>query len=335
MSGPVVIAGATGFVGRQLVRRMAGGAHTLRCGSRTPERAAARAPEHEWVRLDVEDADSLHAAFAGAHALVYLVHQMGAHHGDLAEQEAASAHRVRDAAAQAGLQRIVYLGGPRPTSGPPSPHLAARLATGEILRAGPVHTIELRAGMILGHGSESYAICRDLALRLPVMVLPSWMKTRSEPIDIQDVVHALAHAVDLELSAPAWFDLPGPEVLSARQILQRIAACRGIEPLMIPVPFLSPGLSSPWLRLVSRANFSIARQLVDGLRDDMVCAGEGYWQHLPEHRLRPFDEAVQAALDEEGSGRRSARLWEGLVRRIAPRRGTASRGGAATRATTR
>jgi uncharacterized protein YbjT (DUF2867 family) len=317
VSGHVVVAGATGFVGRHLVQRLLDDGVDVRCGTRDPERASAARPDWRFVRLDVGDSASLDAALAGARALVYLVHQMADHRSGLLAQEEASALRVRDAAARAGVGRIVYLGGPRPIEGEPSPHLQARLRTGEILRSGPASAIELRAGMVVGHGSESYAMCRDLALRLPVMVLPSWLRTRSEPIAIDDVVFALAHALDLELEGSRAFDLPGPEVLSARQILERIAAARGFRPVMIPVPVLTPQLSSHWLRFVTRADFDIARQLVAGLQHDLVAADEGYWENAPDHVRVPFDDAVRSALALEGSGRRSARLWERVVRGVA------------------
>lgn len=319
MSGVVVVAGATGFVGRHLVERLEAAGVEVRCGTRSVARAARHDPSRTYVRLDVDDAASLDAAFAGARALVYLVHQMVDHREGLLEHEAASAARVRDAAARAGLERVVYLGGPRPTGGPPSPHLEARLRTGEVLRGGTVSTIELRAGMIVGHGSESYAICRDLALRLPVMVLPAWLRTRSQPIAIDDVVFALAHALELPLDGSAAFDLPGPEVLSARQILERIAAARGIRPVMVPVPVLTTGLSSHWLRFVSRANFDVARQLVAGLTHDLVAADDGYWSHAPGHERVPFDAAVASALAREGRSGSAAQSWEDLVRRVARR----------------
>lgn len=309
----VVVAGASGFVGHHLVDRLLADGHTVRCGTRRPD--TAQPPDRDWVRLDVDRPDTLDAAFAGADALVYLVHQMaGAHGPDLLAREAASADRIVAAAARHRLRRIVYLGGPKPV-GAPSEHLAARLVTGERLRGSAVSCIELRAAMIIGAGSESWTMVRDLALRLPVMVLPSWLSTRSSPIGIGDVVDALAAAVTDPLEGSQAFDLPGPEVLSARDILTRAAATAGFQPVMFPMPVLTPSLSAHWLRLVTRADYGVARQLVDGLQSDLLPDGLGYWARLDGRRPTPLDEVMrQAIADDEirGVGRR----WEAAARWI-------------------
>lgn len=312
----VVVAGATGFVGRQLVDRLIADGREVRCGSRDPERSRTEAPDRTWVALDV-DGEGLDEAFAGCAALVYLVHSLATHGPGLADREAASAARVLAAAERTGIRRIVYLGGPKP-DGKPSEHLLARLRTGEILRSGTVSTIELRASMIIGAGSESWLMCRDLALRLPVMLLPAWLATRSQPLGIDDAVAALAAAIDLPIAGSHAFGLPGPEVLSARQILERISARSGFRPLMIPVPVLTPRLSSWWLRFVTRADLGVARQLVDGLMSDLVCDEPGFWAHMPGYARVPFDEAVRRTLAAESSpDARSAQLWERSVARVA------------------
>ncbi len=313
MSGPIVVAGASGFVGRRLVARLRADGRELRLGSRHPERHGAG-----WVRLDVDTGEGLDDALHGADSLVFLVHGLSTHAGDLLAGEAATARRVLAAAERAGIRRIVYLGGPVP-AGPPSTHLRARLETGEILRSGRVSTVELRAAMIVGAGGESWQMCRDLALRLPVMVLPRWLGTRSMPVGLDDAVRAIVAAVDLPLEGSGAFDLPGPEVLTARQILERVAAQVGFRPVMVPVPLLTPRLSSWWLRFVTRADVGVARQLVDGLTSDLVCDGPGIWAHLPEGPT-PFDEVVRQALAEEGPAPSlGTRLWEGAARRLAPR----------------
>ncbi len=309
----VVVAGASGFVGRHLVERLLADGHVVRCGTRRPE--TARPPEREWVRLDVDRPETLDAAFAGADALVYLVHQMaGAHGVDLRVREAVSSKAIVAAAERHGLRRIVYLGGPKP-AGTPSEHLAARLATGERLRSSPVSCIELRAAMIIGAGSESWTMVRDLALRLPVMVLPSWLSTRSSPIGVGDVVDALATAVVDPLEGSAAFDLPGPEALSARDLLTRAAATAGFRPIMFPLPVLTPSLSAHWLRLVTRADYGVARQLVDGLQSDLVPAGLGYWERMNGRRPRGLDEVMREAIAADhvrGAGQR----WEAAARWI-------------------
>ncbi|MEQ1572161.1 MAG: NAD(P)H-binding protein [Myxococcota bacterium] len=305
----IVVAGASGFVGRHLVRRLVDAGRPVRQGTRAAGRPDE--PGAPWVVFDVDSGDGLDLALTGADALVYLVHSL-AHRGpDLIAREEASAERVRSAAERAGVRRIVYLGGPWP-AGEPSVHLRARLRTGEVLRAGSVSTVELRASMIVGAGSESWQMCRDLALRLPVMVLPRWLATRTQPIGIDDVGEALLAAIDLPLVGSAAFDLPGPEVLTARQILERIAARSGFRPVMVPVPVLTPRLSSWWLRFVTRADTGVARQLVDGLTSDLVAADEGFWRHLPGRSPTPFDEVVERALADEGPSPR----WERWARRL-------------------
>ena len=310
----VVAAGASGFVGRNLVARLVADGHGVRCGTRNP--AKATPATWGWVTLDVDRPETLDAAFAGCDALVYLVHQMGGGHGpDLLRHEAEAADHVIAAAKRQGLRRIVYLGAPRP-AGEASPHLEARLRTGERLRSSDISCIELRASMIIGAGSESWTMVRDLAMRLPIMVLPSWLATRSSPIGITDVVDALAAAVVDDLTVSRAYDLPGPEYLSAREVLNRAAATSGFRPVMIPVPILTPKLSAHWLQFVTRADYAVARQLVAGLGCDLPCNGPSYWDRMDRHRPRPLDEVMAEALAGDpitGSGRR----WEGFVRRVA------------------
>jgi uncharacterized protein YbjT (DUF2867 family) len=318
MSGPVVIAGASGFVGARLVQRLQQLGHEVRCGTRDPERAARTRPDLTWVRLDVDDPSSLTSALRGASALVYLVHQMRGDTAHLGATETLAAGRVAHAAEHAGLRRIVYLGGPKPT-GTPSPHLAARLATGETLRRGRVPTVELRAGMVIGAGSESWTIVRDLALRLPFMVLPSWLERRSEPLAIDDVVSALVRAIDLPIDGSLALDLPGPEAISGRDLLRRIAQQAGFRATMVNVPLLTPSLSSHWIRLVTRADYGIARQLVAGLTADLVCEGPTLWDRCPDLTRTPLDEAIRTALAQEPAAAIGpvGRAWEAIVARVA------------------
>lgn len=316
-SRPIVIAGATGFVGSHLAARLRRAGHSLRLGSRRPEAAAENAPEYDWVHLDVGDPESLEAALEGASALVYLVHGMRHHTDDLVAREEACALRVRTLAEAAGVDKIVYLGGPRP-QGRPSVHLQARLRTGAVLRGGDIDAIELRAGMIVGAGSESWVIVRDLARRLPVMVLPSWLGTRSQPVALADVLAALQASLERELS-PGVYDIPGPEVLTARQILERVAALSGTSPLMLPIPWLSPSLSSHWIRWVTRADHEVARQLVDGLTSDLVAPNDGIWRACPDLARTPLDEAMRQALADEPPLPLFGRVWERTARRVALR----------------
>ena len=197
------------------------------------------------------------------------------------------------------MQRIVYLGGVAP-AGAASPHLHSRLALGETLRRGPVPTIELRASMIVGHGSLSWLIVRDLAARLPVMVLPSWLRSRTQPVAIDDVVAALVGALEVALPASASFDLPGPDVLSGRDILDETARQMHLaRPLAIEVPLLTPRLSSQWVRFVTRARWSVAREVVVGLTHDLLARDDTFWTRIGRGPRLPFSEAARRALAAE------------------------------------
>jgi uncharacterized protein YbjT (DUF2867 family) len=299
-SRPVLLTGARGFVGRHLrVALEAAGRH-VRCASRRPELGRSR-PGREWVRADVGDPSSLAAALDGCESAFYLVHDMGAGPG-YAEREARQAALFRDAAARAGLRRVVYLGGTRP-AGRPSRHLESRLETGRILRSGAVSTVELRAGMVVGAGSESWQIVRDLSSRLPVMVLPRWLRNHSQPIAVDDVVRGLLAALDLRLADSACLDLPGPETVSHRELLRRVSLRRGREAWMVDVPVLTPRLSSHWIRLVTRANFAIARELVDGLTSDLLAGPDTLWARIGSAPRLDLDRAIDEALADEAGDR--------------------------------
>lgn len=266
--------------------------------TRDEGRARARSPEREWVQADVGDRSSLARALEGCHAAYYLVHGMAEGRG-FREREIEAALCFADQAAKAGLARIVYLGGMAP-QGEPSDHLQSRLQVGEALRSGKVPTVELRASMIIGHKSLSWLIVRDLAARLPAMVLPRWMSSRTEPVGIDDVIVALVRALDLDIDASVDFDLPGPEVMTGREILERAAVvCGHREPLVIELPMLTPWLSSQWLRLVTRANFRVAREIVSGLSHDILARDDRYWALIGHTERQVFEEAARKALEEE------------------------------------
>jgi uncharacterized protein YbjT (DUF2867 family) len=309
----VLVTGATGFVGQHLLPELyRAGLHPV-CVSRNPERARQDFPGREFRFMDVLQAESIAPAMRDCQAAVYLVHSM-ATGGDYETLERQGAESFREAAEEVGLSRIVYLGGV-PPSGEPSPHLRSRLATGEILRSGSVSTLELRAAMIVGHGSESWRIVRDLASRLPFMLLPRWLDSLSEPIGIDDVVLAITRALTLPVYGSHAYALPGPERLSAREIIRRAAAILGHNPRMYRVPFVSPRLSSYWIRLVTSANRHIAEALVEGLRSDLLAEGESFWEHFADEPRTSFDEAARRAFARErGDYSKAVRSAERVLR---------------------
>lgn len=312
----VLLTGATGFVGRNLHPVLRRQGYRVVSASRHPDAVGKTFPEQQFRRLDVTDADSVEAAMQGCQAAFYLIHGMGGGAG-YEDVEQRSATIFRDAAERAGLSRIIYLGGVRPL-GMTSRHLTSRLRTGEILRSGKVPTLELQASMVIGGGSESWRIVRDLAARLPLMVLPKWLDTRSQPIAIDDVTFALQKALELPLETSQALSLPGPEVLSARDIIMRTARLLGSHPIAIRVPFVTPRLSSYWITLVTRAEQRISEELVEGLRSDLVAGDEGFWRLAPEHSRLAFDEAAKAALlDEQRELSFRSRVAEVVIRTLA------------------
>ncbi len=308
----VLLTGATGFVGGRL--------HPELVRARLEVRRASRRPPDEpgWVRLDLDDPSTMPGALEGVQTVVYLVHGMAAE-GDFAERERTEAAALAREAARAGVEHIVYLGGVAP-QGRASKHLSSRLATGEALRAGAVPVTELRAGIIVGEGSASWQIVRDLAVRLPAMVLPAWMRFRMEPIGIRDVVAALVHAVRSGPALAGVFDLPGPEQLTGEALLARVSRAVGMRPYTVHVPVITPRLSAYWLRLVSGVDRRVADQLVEGLTGDLVARDEGLWARWPEHVRVPLDRAIVEALRETEAARSlRSRLGEWAIQRFGRR----------------
>ena len=309
----LLLTGATGFVGGAARRALAREGWRLRCLTRDAARAKKRDPTLDWVQGDVADAASCARALEGCQAAVYLVHGIGEgvdYHG----HEVMAAATFSKAAAAAGVERIVYLGGVAPV-GKGSDHLRSRLDVGEALRAGSVKTIELRASMIVGHGSLSWLIVRDLTARLPFMVLPRWLKSRTQPVGIDDVVVALVRALELTLGASAWFDIPGPVTLSGKEILKETAGVMGLRhPRMIEIPLLSPRLSSHWVRFVTRAQWSVAREVVVGLTEDLLARDDHFWELIGHPHRCSFAEAAQRALDAERGDHRVQGAWGAIER---------------------
>ena len=295
----VLLTGAAGFVGCYLYEALVAASIDVVCATRNVESSSKRFPGRKWVRVDVEVPETLHAAMEGCDCAYYLIHGIG-QGDDYPEREAQSARNFLRAAESSGVSRIVYLGGVLPAGPRVSKHLASRRETGKILRSGKVSTIELRAAMIVGLGSVSWTMVRDLAARLPAMILPRWLQNHSHPIAIDDVVWALLAALTCPAGESHIYDVPGPERISHRDVLQRVAALQGHTRKMINVPILTPRLSSYWIALTTRVELGMAKELVEGVRYDLDPGGDIMWDHFA-HVPMAIEAGAMLALGDEKS----------------------------------
>ncbi|MGB5547967.1 MAG: NAD(P)H-binding protein [Polyangiales bacterium] len=296
-TGRLLLTGATGFVGRHLDAALVETDWQVVRATRNREKAS----QPGWVYLDVNDPSSIGPAMAGCDAAVYLIHSID-DSKDYPAREARGAEAFLDSAEREGVRRIVYLGGVAP-KGKVSRHLGSRLRTGEILRSGSVSTIELRCGLIIGAGGSSWMMVRDLAARLPAMLLPRWLQYSSWPVWIEDVVLAIVRALDMRVEGSVWFDVPGNERMTHANFLSRIAKSMGKDPRLIGVPVITPRLSSYWIALVTRADLALAQELVEGLQSDLDPSGESIWDTLGDEHPTEFQSAVYQALEDETAPR--------------------------------
>ena len=293
----VLVLGATGYVGGRVVPELLAAGHTVRCAVRLPAKLDGRAwrDRIEVVRGDVTDRASMDAASAGIDAILFLVHAMDGM-PDFAVREAEGARTVRDAAAAAGVERIVYLGGLGDVDDRLSAHLRSRQEVGRILAEGPVPVTELRAGVVIGSGSVSFEMLRHLTEVLPVMTTPRWVATRTQPIAVRDVLRMLVGVLEVEEAAGHVLEIGGPDVLTYAEMMQRYAAIAGLRRrIIIRVPVLSPRLSSLWVGLVTPLPTGVARPLVDSLVNEVVVRDDAARRLVPFERTS-FDDAVRLAL---------------------------------------
>jgi len=266
----ILLTGATGYVGGRLLHLLESRGHPVRCLARRPAYLRERvAPTTEVVAGDVLDRASLDAAMSGVAVAYYLVHSMAdREHFEEADREAA--RHFGEAARAAGVRRIVYLGGLGDRDGDLSAHLRSRHETGAMLRASGVPVIEFRASIVIGGGSLSFEMIRALVERLPVMITPRWVDVRAQPIAIGDVLAYLAAALDLPGDDNRTFEIGGPDVVSYGDLMREYARQRGLTRVMLPVPVLTPRLSSLWLGLVTPVYARVGRVLVDSIRHPTV-----------------------------------------------------------------
>lgn len=294
------VTGVTGYVGGRLVPELLAAGYRVRALARNPDRLAGRpwATDVEPVEADAADADQIKAALEGVDVAYYLIHSLGS--GRTFEaRDRRTALTFAQAAREAGVRRIVYLGGLHPSGQELSPHLASRTEVGEILLASGVPTTVLRAAVILGSGSASFEMMRYLTERLPAMTTPRWVDNRIQPIAIRDVLRYLVGAAAMPDDVSRGFDIGGPDVLTYRDMMQRYAAVAGLpRRVIVGVPVLTPRLSSLWVGLVTPVPGGLARPLVESLVHEVVCEEHDVAQWVPDPPggLVGFERAVRLAL---------------------------------------
>ena len=300
-NGPILVLGATGYVGGRLLPRLLEKGYRVRAGARSPAKLACRPygthPELEIVSTDVTDYESLEQAMQSCQAVFYLVHSMQSGGRGFARADLDSARNTARAAAACGVERIIYLGGLGEENGHLSEHLASRREVGRILREGEVPLTYFRAAVILGAGSASFELMRYLVERLPFMITPRWVRTESQPIAISNVLTYLAECLEVEETAGQTFDIGGPDVLTYKELFDLYAEVAGLSRrIIIPVPLFSPRLSSYWVHLITPVPSSLARPLIEGLQNRVVCGDNRIRDLLPQ-RLVSCREAIRTGLE--------------------------------------
>jgi uncharacterized protein YbjT (DUF2867 family) len=295
-----LVTGATGYVGGRLITALLDQGYRVRVLVRN----ASRISLHPWVGQveivdgDAENLDVLESALRDVDVAYYLIHSLMMK-DDFEENEVALAKKFAEAAESQNIGRIVYLGGIVNDKNSLSPHMSARSKTGEILRASKVPTIEFRAGVVIGSGSASFEMLRYLTERLPIMTTPKWVQNRIQPIAIRDLLHYLIGAIEVPQKVSGAFDIGGPDVFSYAEMMQQYAEAAGLRGrIIIPVPVLSPGLSSGWVGLVTPVPFTLAKRLVESLKHEVVVQPSNINELIPPpaEGLTSFKRAASLAL---------------------------------------
>ncbi len=299
-ANPVLVTGASGYIGGRLVPRLLAAGYRVRCAAREPHKLDSRVwvgdPRVEVVRCDLGDPEGLTRALRGCGAAYYLIHSMMSAGREYRARDRSLAEKFAQAAAAAGVERIIYLGGLGEAGENLSQHLSSRREVESALGSASVPVTVFRAAMIIGAGSASFEILRYLVERLPVMVTPRWVSTECQPIAIQNVLHYLVASLGVPETVGRTLDIGGADILTYREIMQLMAGALGLtRRFIIPVPVLTPRLSSLWIHLVTPISHRIARPLAEGLRNRVVCRDDSAARLMPQ-RLLTVGESIDAAL---------------------------------------
>ena len=319
----ILLTGATGYIGGRLLSQLEEHGYRIRCLARRPENLEARASDTiEIFEGDVLNKDSLHKAMEGVHTAYYLVHSMGSS-GEFEMEERQGAKNFSEASDEAGIQRIIYLGGLGDANVALSKHLSSRHLVGDILRTSKTQVIEFRASIVIGSGSISFEIIRALVERLPIMITPRWVSTLAQPISIKDVLLYLRLTLEKDFENNHIIEIGGADVVSYGELMKEYAKQRKLKRFMIPIPVLSPRLSSLWLGLVTPVYARIGRKLIDSLRHPSVVTTplskdmfpittSGINQALSEAILNEDREFAQTRWSDSISSTGRSRPWGGV-----------------------
>ena len=295
----ILVTGASGYIGGRLIPQLINAGNAVRCMARKPDRLALTGyPGLECVAGDALKRDSLEQPLQGIDIAYYLIHSMGGGEEEFEERDRQAAENFASATNEAGLKRIIYLGGLGSRKQQLSPHLRSRHEVGEILRSSNIPVTEFRAAVIVGAGSLSFEIIRYLTERLPVMICPRWLLSKCQPIAIRDILSYLVQAIAVPASAGQTIEVGGRDILTFADMLKQYADVRGLKRLLIQVPVLTPRLSSYWIDLVTPIPAEITHALVEGLRNDIVCEDNRAQQIFPDIHPMGYREAIKEAIEQ-------------------------------------
>lgn len=289
----VLILGSTGYVGSNLIPRLLNDGYQVRCLARDPKKIES--DQVEIVTGDATDKSIIAKSMIGCDKIVYLIHSMSTSSSQFEDVDKHIAKNVADEAKNAGISQIIYLGGLGKKDVDQTPHLRSRHEVAKILRSSGIPVIELRAAVIIGNGSASFEMIRDLVKHLPVMICPKWVGVKTQPIAIDDVLEYISLILKKTVDSGYALDIGGADILSYRDMMLSVARNMGLRRLILPVPVLTPWLSSHWVNLVTSVSAPLARTLIESVRSETICEND---RALKMFDFKPigFDKAVKKAL---------------------------------------